>query len=244
MREIVAQQFWRSSCAFFCQAGDRGERGLYVPAHKDQKFILNLGAGPSFFCGSSSALQGAVNLRTVWTDSQRAAPHRGLRLLDPACVCGHVKIALSPDSVYPFAGELLSSACLSSARRSASFGSTAIRRKSSWAIRVRSIGSMLGVAICTKQELLLVAVGGVWVIGNLGAYPADWFEITKRVARARSTHLALHHFELKGWKEKPSSSASGSSRSCSPSSVSPPSNFAECAIRQPVHRRPRRGRKR
>jgi phospho-N-acetylmuramoyl-pentapeptide-transferase len=70
-----------------------------------------------------------------------------------------------------------------------------------------AIGGALGViAICCKQELLLVVVGGVFVMeaGSVVIQRA-WFKFTKRkYGEGRRVFLMSpihHHFELKGWKE-------------------------------------------
>jgi phospho-N-acetylmuramoyl-pentapeptide-transferase len=70
-----------------------------------------------------------------------------------------------------------------------------------------AIGGMLGVtAISTKQEMLLVVVGGVFVIEAVSVLiQRTWFKITKkRYGEGRRVFLMSplhHHFELKGWKE-------------------------------------------
>lgn len=64
-----------------------------------------------------------------------------------------------------------------------------------------AIGGMLGaVAICCKQELLLVIVGGVFVIEALSVIlQVASFKLTgKRIIKMSPLH---HHFELSGWKE-------------------------------------------
>ncbi|HRJ73099.1 MAG TPA: phospho-N-acetylmuramoyl-pentapeptide-transferase [Terrimicrobiaceae bacterium] len=64
-----------------------------------------------------------------------------------------------------------------------------------------AIGGMLGaVAICCKQELLLVIVGGVFVIEALSVIlQVASFKLTgKRIIKMSPIH---HHFELSGWKE-------------------------------------------
>ena len=64
-----------------------------------------------------------------------------------------------------------------------------------------AIGGMLGaVAICCKQELLLVIVGGVFVIEALSVIlQVASFKLTgKRIIKMAPIH---HHFELSGWKE-------------------------------------------
>ncbi len=64
-----------------------------------------------------------------------------------------------------------------------------------------SLGGALGtVALITKQELLLIIVGGVFVIETLSVIiQVASFKLTrKRVFRMAPIH---HHFELKGWAE-------------------------------------------
>jgi len=64
-----------------------------------------------------------------------------------------------------------------------------------------AIGGMLGVvAICCKQELLLVVVGGVFVAEALSVIlQVGSYKLTgKRIFKMSPLH---HHFELSGWKE-------------------------------------------
>jgi len=64
-----------------------------------------------------------------------------------------------------------------------------------------AIGGMLGtIAMCLNQELLLVVVGGVFVMEALSVIlQVGSFKLTgKRIFRMAPIH---HHFELKGWKE-------------------------------------------
>jgi phospho-N-acetylmuramoyl-pentapeptide-transferase len=64
-----------------------------------------------------------------------------------------------------------------------------------------SIGGMVGVvAICCKQELLLIVVGGVFVIEAVSVIlQVMSFKLTgKRIFVMSPLH---HHFELTGWKE-------------------------------------------
>jgi phospho-N-acetylmuramoyl-pentapeptide-transferase len=70
-----------------------------------------------------------------------------------------------------------------------------------------AIGGALGVvAICCKQELLLIVVGGVFVIEAMSVViQRTWFKLTRRMyGEGRRVFLMSpihHHFELKGWKE-------------------------------------------
>ena len=64
-----------------------------------------------------------------------------------------------------------------------------------------AIGGMLGsVAICCKQELLLVIVGGVFVIEAMSVIlqVASFKTTGRRIFKMSPIH---HHFELSGWKE-------------------------------------------
>lgn len=65
-----------------------------------------------------------------------------------------------------------------------------------------SIGGALGVAACiVKHEILLLIVGGIFVVETLSVIlQVGYFKIThgKRLFRMAPLH---HHFELKGWSE-------------------------------------------
>ncbi len=65
-----------------------------------------------------------------------------------------------------------------------------------------SLGAALGtVAVITKQEILLVLVGGLFVIEALSViFQVGFFKMTngRRIFRMAPLH---HHFELKGWAE-------------------------------------------
>jgi phospho-N-acetylmuramoyl-pentapeptide-transferase len=64
-----------------------------------------------------------------------------------------------------------------------------------------SLGGLLGMmAICSRQELLLVVIGGVFVMEAMSVIlQVGSFKLTgKRIFRMAPLH---HHFELMGWKE-------------------------------------------
>jgi phospho-N-acetylmuramoyl-pentapeptide-transferase len=65
-----------------------------------------------------------------------------------------------------------------------------------------SLGGSLGVvAVITKQEILLMLVGGLFVMEALSViFQVSFFKVTKgrRIFRMAPLH---HHFELKGWPE-------------------------------------------
>jgi len=64
------------------------------------------------------------------------------------------------------------------------------------------MGAVLGlVAVITKQEFVLVLVGGLFVVEALSViFQVAWFKISdgRRIFRMAPLH---HHFELKGWPE-------------------------------------------
>jgi phospho-N-acetylmuramoyl-pentapeptide-transferase len=64
------------------------------------------------------------------------------------------------------------------------------------------LGAILGtIAVVVKQEILLLIVGGLFVIEALSVIiQVGYFKLTKgkRIFRMAPLH---HHFELKGWHE-------------------------------------------
>jgi phospho-N-acetylmuramoyl-pentapeptide-transferase len=64
------------------------------------------------------------------------------------------------------------------------------------------LGSSMGaIAIITKQEILLVLVGGLFVMETLSViFQVGFFKLThgRRIFKMAPLH---HHFELKGWPE-------------------------------------------
>jgi phospho-N-acetylmuramoyl-pentapeptide-transferase len=64
------------------------------------------------------------------------------------------------------------------------------------------LGAVLGtVAVMTKQEIVLVLVGGIFVVETLSViFQVAYFKMTggKRIFRMAPLH---HHFELQGWPE-------------------------------------------
>lgn len=70
-----------------------------------------------------------------------------------------------------------------------------------------AIGGAIGtIAVLTKQEFILILVGGVFVIEGLSVmFQVGFFKLTKRrTGKGRRLFLMTplhHHFEMKGWKE-------------------------------------------
>jgi phospho-N-acetylmuramoyl-pentapeptide-transferase len=65
-----------------------------------------------------------------------------------------------------------------------------------------SLGGAIGtIAVITKQEILLIIVGGLFVVETLSViFQVGFFKITngRRIFKMAPLH---HHFELKGWPE-------------------------------------------
>jgi phospho-N-acetylmuramoyl-pentapeptide-transferase len=179
-------------------------RTLYVPFYKEP-LILNMGwltlvfysaiiVGASNGVNLTDGLDGLASGCTVTAAFAYAIL---------AYVAGNVKIATYLQiPYYPFAGEL-SVLCMALVGAGLGFlwfnchpakvfmGDTGSL----------AIGGVMGViAICCKQELLLLVVGGVFVMEALSVIlQVASFKLTgKRIFAMSPIH---HHFELKGWKE-------------------------------------------
>lgn len=185
-------------------------RALYVPFYKEP-IIWNLGGFTILFfalviIGSSNA----VNL-TDGLDGLAAGCTitTGVAYSILTYAAGNVNIAQYLQlPYYPFAGEL-SVVCM--ALVGASFGFLWFNCHPAKLFMgdtgSLAIGGFFGVvAICCKQELLLIVVGGVFVIEAASVLiQRTWFKITKKIhGQGRRVFLMApihHHFELKGWKE-------------------------------------------
>ncbi len=186
-------------------------KALYVPFYKDP-LIANLGivGAVGFFALVIVGASNAVNLTDGLDGLAAGCTCTAAFAYAVLCyVCGHVKISSYLQiPFYPFAGEL---AVICMALVGASFGFLWFNCHPAKMFMgdtgSLAIGGMLGVtAICTKQEMLLVVVGGVFVIEAVSVLiQRSWFKITKRrYGEGRRVFLMSplhHHFELKGWKE-------------------------------------------
>jgi phospho-N-acetylmuramoyl-pentapeptide-transferase len=185
-------------------------RSLYVPFYK-AAIIENLSWFTLVFFGLVIVgASNAVNL-TDGLDGLAAGCTitTGFAYAVLSYVAGNVRIAKYLDvPFYPFAGEL-SVICM--ALVGASFGFLWFNCHPAKVFMgdtgSLAIGGFLGVAaICCKQELLLIVVGGVFVIEATSVLvQRTVFKITKRIyGEGRRVFLMSpihHHFELKGWKE-------------------------------------------
>jgi phospho-N-acetylmuramoyl-pentapeptide-transferase len=185
-------------------------RALYVPFYK-APVIENLGWwSVVFFALVIVGASNAVNL-TDGLDGLAAGctATSALAYSVIAYAAGNVKIAQYLQiPYYPFAGEL-SVVCLALAGASIGFlwFNAHPARVFMGDTGSLAIGGLLGVvAICCKQELLLVLVGGIFVIEATSVLiQRVVFKLTKRlygegrrVFRMSPIH---HHFELQGWPE-------------------------------------------
>ncbi len=185
-------------------------RMLFVPFYKEP-MLWNLGAFTFvFFALVIVGASNAVNL-TDGLDGLAAGCTTTVAFTYGilAYVAGNWRIAQYLQvPFYPFAGEL---AVVCMALVGASIGflwwNCHPARMFMGDIGSLAIGGMLGVvAICTKQEMLLIVVGGVFVMEAVSVLiQRSWFKITKRrFGEGRRVFLMSpihHHFELKGWKE-------------------------------------------
>lgn len=121
-----------------------------------------------------------------------------------AYVAGHIRIAEYLQINYvPGSGEL---AVFCGALAGAGFGflwfNTYPAQVFMGDVGSLSLGAAIGtVAVITKQEILLVLVGGLFVIEALSViFQVAFFKMTngRRIFRMAPLH---HHFELKGWPE-------------------------------------------
>lgn len=185
-------------------------RALYVPFYK-APLIENLGWGTVvFFAMVIVGTSNAVNF-TDGLDGLAAGctATSALAYAVVSYAAGNVKVAQYLQiPYYPFAGEL-SVVCLALAGASVGFlwFNAHPARVFMGDTGSLAIGGVLGVvAICCKQELLLVLIGGVFVIEATSVVIQRFvFKITKRmrgegyrVFRMAPIH---HHFELQGWPE-------------------------------------------
>jgi phospho-N-acetylmuramoyl-pentapeptide-transferase len=203
---ILITAFFLTNPAIEVQA-----RAVYVPFSKAPVFAnLGLLGTLGFFALVIIGASNAVNL-TDGLDGLAAGCTctASFAYAILAYVCGHVGIAAYLQIPFnPYAGELT---VMCMAMVGASFGFLWFNCHPAKVFMgdtgSLAIGGMLGVtAICTKQEMLLVVVGGVFVIEAVSVLiQRTWFKITKkRYGEGRRVFLMSplhHHFELKGWKE-------------------------------------------
>lgn len=185
-------------------------RALFVPFSK-APLLWNLGAFTAvFFAIVIMGASNAVNLTDGLDGLAAGCTVTASFAYAVLCyVAGHIRIAeYLQIPYYPFVGEL-TVICMSVT--GAAFGflwwnchPAKVFMGDTGSL---AIGGFLGVvAICCKQELLLIVVGGVFVIEALSVLiQRTWFKITKRIhGEGRRVFLMSpihHHFELKGWKE-------------------------------------------
>lgn len=185
-------------------------RQLFVPFFK-HPLIADLGAGTFIFfvlviVGASNAVNLTDGLDGLATGCTITT---GFAYAVLCYIAGHVTISDYLDlPFYPFAGEL---AVVCMAMVGAAFGFLWFNCHPAKVFMgdtgSLAIGGFFGVvAICCKQELLLIVIGGVFVIEALSVViQRTWFKLSRRFyGEGRRVFLMSpihHHFELKGWKE-------------------------------------------
>jgi len=179
-------------------------RQLFVPFYKEP-VILNLSWVTFFFfalvvVGTSNAVNLTDGLDGLATGCTITV---ALAYAVIAYVCGNERISSYLQvPFYPFTGEL---AVICMALVGAGLGFLWFNCHPAKVFMgdtgSLAIGGVLGVvAICCKQELLLLVVGGVFVMEAMSVIlQVMSFKLTgKRIFAMSPIH---HHFELKGWKE-------------------------------------------
>ena len=166
----------------------------------------NLGGGYVFFAalvivGTSNA----VNL-TDGLDGLAVGPAiiAAVTYMVFAYVAGHIKIAQYLQINYVAGSAEITVFC--GALAGAGFGflwfNTSPAQVFMGDVGSLSLGAALGsVAVITKQEILLVLVGGLFVVEALSViFQVGYFKMThgRRIFKMAPLH---HHFELKGWPE-------------------------------------------
>jgi phospho-N-acetylmuramoyl-pentapeptide-transferase len=179
-------------------------RALYVPFYKEP-VILNLSWATFFFfalvvVGASNAVNLTDGLDGLATGCTITV---ALTYAVLAYVAGNVRISSYLQvPFYPFTGEL-TVVCMALVGAGLGFlwfnchpAKVFMGDTGSLAIG----GVLAVVAICCKQELLMLVVGGVFVMEALSVIlQVMSFKLTgKRIFAMSPIH---HHFELKGWKE-------------------------------------------
>jgi len=179
-------------------------RSLYVPFYKEP-LILNMGLCTILFfaliiAGSSNAVNLTDGLDGLATGCTVTVAFAYAVLTYAA---GNVKISSYLQiPFYPFVGEL-SVICMALVGAGLGFLWFNCHPAKVFMGDTGSlgIGGVLGVvAICCKQELLLLVIGGVFVMEAMSVIlQVMSFKLTgKRIFAMSPIH---HHFELKGWKE-------------------------------------------
>ena len=183
----------------------RCRRARFTCPFYKEPMILNLGYATFFFfalvvVGTSNAVNLTDGLDGLATGCTITV---ALAYAVLAYVAGNVKISSYLQiPYYPFTGEL-AVVCMALAGAGLGFlwFNCHPARVFMGDTGSLAIGGVLGVvAICCKQELLLLVVGGVFVMEALSVIlQVMSFRLTgKRIFAMSPIH---HHFELKGWKE-------------------------------------------
>ena len=146
--------------------------------------------------GASMMVFGAYMLVNIWQNNQSCASSR----LDPANVslCYEVRDPLDLAVV----AAALTGACFGFLWWNASPAAIFMGDTGSLSLG----GAVAGLAILTRTELLLVILGGLFVMITLSVVlQVSWFKVTRRVTGTGQRIFRMaplqHHFEMLGWEQ-------------------------------------------
>jgi phospho-N-acetylmuramoyl-pentapeptide-transferase len=137
-------------------------------------------------CGSSAMVFAAYTLVNIWQNNQFCGTHPGPK-------CYEVRDPLDLAVV----AAALTGACFGFLWWNAAPAKIIMGDTGSLSLG----GAMAGLAIMTRTDLLLLIIGGLFVIISLSVMlQVGWFKLSKgkRLFRMAPLH---HHFELAGWAE-------------------------------------------
>jgi len=136
--------------------------------------------------GSSAMVFGAYTLVNIWQNNQSCS-------INPGGKCYEVRDPLDLAVI----AAALTGACFGFLWWNASPAKIILGDTGALALG----GAMAGLAVMTRTELLLLLIGGLFVVITMSVIAqVGWFKLTngKRLLRMAPLH---HHFELKGWAE-------------------------------------------
>jgi phospho-N-acetylmuramoyl-pentapeptide-transferase len=137
-------------------------------------------------CGSSAMVFAAYTLVNIWQNNQFCGTHPGPK-------CYEVRDPLDLAVI----AAALTGACFGFLWWNAAPAKIFMGDTGSLSLG----GVMAGLAIMTRTEVLLLVIGGLFVMISLSVMlQVGWFKLTKGKRLFRMAPLQ-HHFELKGWAE-------------------------------------------
>ncbi len=142
-------------------------------------------------CGSSAMVFAAYTLVNIWQNNQFCGTHPGPK-------CYEVRDPLDLAVV----AAALTGACFGFLWWNAAPAKIMMGDTGSLSLG----GAMAGLAVMTRTDLLLLIIGGLFVIISLSVMlQVGWFKVTKRATGVGKRIFRMapiqHHFELAGWAE-------------------------------------------